>query len=117
MPFTPAQTLIGGYLLHLATSSLLTLTGRVLGISGIVDGAVFGDKSRWRSSLIGGILLGPLLGSLLPDMGVDNGMSMWAALPWSRLGLAGLLVGIGSRVSTNYPDVVLLDSEFGLIDR
>lgn len=97
--FTPAQTLVGGYLLHLSTSSLLTLTGRVLGISGVVDGAVFGDRSRWRWSLIGGMLLGPFAGSLLGDMGVDNGMSMWAVLPWSRIGLAGLLVGIGSRVS------------------
>lgn len=103
MPFTPAQTLVGGYLLHLSTSSLLTQTGRVLGISGVVDGAIYGDKSRWRWSLIAGMMLGPFVGSWLGDLGVDNGVAMWAALPWGRVGLAGLLVGLGSRVRQSLP--------------
>jgi uncharacterized membrane protein YedE/YeeE len=97
--FTPYQTLLGGYILHLSTSSLLTLTGRVLGISGIVDGAILGDKSRWRWSMIGGMLLGPVVALALGNLGVDDGLEMWAGLPWLRVGVAGLLVGLGSRVS------------------
>lgn len=99
MPFTPYQTLVGGYLLHLSTSSLLTLTGRVLGISGIVDGATLGDKARWRWSVLAGILAGPVIALCLGDLGVDDGVQMWAGLPWGRVGAAGFLVGLGSRVS------------------
>lgn len=97
--FTPAQTLLGGFLLHLSTSSLLTLTGRVLGISGIVDGAVWGDRKRWRWSTIAGLLLGPFAGRLLGDLGVDNGVTVWASLPWTRIVQSGILVGMGSKVS------------------
>jgi hypothetical protein len=97
--FTPYQTLLGGYILHLSTSSLLSLTGRVLGISGIVDGAILGDKARWRYSMIGGMLLGPIVALALGGLGVDDGLAMWAGLPWGRVGIAGFLVGLGSRVS------------------
>jgi hypothetical protein len=100
--FTPYQTLLGGYLLHLSTSSLLTLTGRVLGISGIVDGAALGDKSRWRWSILGGLLIGPVVALCLGDLGVDDGLQMWAGLPWGRIGAAGFLVGLGSRVSISH---------------
>lgn len=99
MPFTPVQTLLGGYLLHLSSSSLLTETGRVFGISGIVDNALLGDGAVWRWSTIAGLVAGPVVSGLLGDVGVDNGLAMWEGLSWSRIGLAGILVGLGSRVS------------------
>jgi hypothetical protein len=49
--------------------------------------------------MIGGMLLGPVVALALGNLGVDDGLEMWAGLPWLRVGVAGLLVGLGSRVS------------------
>lgn len=101
MPFTPVQTFLGGLLLHISTSSLLTDTGRVFGISSVVDGALLGDHAKWRWAILAGLLAGPAvvaetgLGPALPD----NGAGLWAVAPVGRLALAGALVGFGSKVS------------------
>jgi hypothetical protein len=50
--------------------------------------------------MIGGMLLGPVVALALGNLGVDDGLQMWDGLPWARVGAAGLLVGLGSRVST-----------------
>lgn len=101
MPFTPIQTLVGGFLLHLSTSSLLSETGRVFGISGIVDNALLGDRASWRWSTLFGLAAGPVLVRFLGlgDLGVDDGLAMWKGLGYGRIGLAGVLVGLGSKVS------------------
>ena len=49
--------------------------------------------------MIGGMLLGPVVALALGELGVDDGLAMWMGLPWARVGVAGLLVGLGSRVS------------------
>lgn len=101
MGFTPVQTFLGGILLHLSTSGLLTETGRIFGISSILDGAIFGDHARWRWAILAGLVGGPALtsgtglGPALPDAGTW----VWASLPMKRLALAGALVGFGAKVS------------------
>ncbi len=101
MPFTPIDTALGGLLLHLSTSTLLADAGRVLGISGILDGALFGSCENWRWSILTGLVLGPVVARLtglsecMPDLGVEA----WTVQSAGRLGLAGLLVGFGSKVS------------------
>lgn len=102
MSFTPIQTSLGGYLLHLSTSSLLTETGRVFGISGIVDNALFGDRVAWRWTTILGLLVGPLVARSCGDIELDDGLTMWKGLDIGRIGLAGLLVGLGTKVSRLY---------------
>lgn len=52
--------------------------------------------------MIGGMLLGPVVALALGNLGVDDGLEMWAGLPWLRVGVAGLLVGLGSRVSFSH---------------
>lgn len=52
--------------------------------------------------MIGGMLLGPVVAIALGNLGVDDGLEMWAGLPWLRVGVAGLLVGLGSRVSFSH---------------
>ncbi|KAL7424805.1 hypothetical protein Q5752_000489 [Cryptotrichosporon argae] len=99
--FTPLQTLFGGLLLHISSSSLLHATGRVLGISGVLDGALFGDRAGWRWALLAGLAAAPALVHALrvpglPDAGVDS----WAALGPARLALAGFLVGLGAKVGS-----------------
>ncbi len=101
MPFTPIQTSLGGFLLHLSTSNLLTDTGRVLGISGVVDGAIHGDGESWRWSIILGLLFGPALLSItgLDELMPDSGTGAWATQSVGRLALAGMLVGLGTKVT------------------
>lgn len=118
---SPIQTIIGSILLHLSTSSLLSLTGRPLGISGIFDGFLFSSpgfkstkekKDEWitKFSLVGGLIVGPLVlwGLGLSEVGKDVGgvvgglggkKEFWEGMGWGRLGVAGVLVGFGSRVS------------------
>jgi hypothetical protein len=87
-------------LLHLSTSSLLTETGRVFGVSSLIDGAVYGDNASWRWAVLAGLISGPAvvaatgLAAALPDPGTGA----WAVLPLGRLALAGALVGFGSKV-------------------
>jgi hypothetical protein len=100
MPFTPFHTALGGLLLHLSTSSTLADAGRVLGISGILDGAVLGGREHWRWGVVAGLLLGPVVARMtgLSEFMPDPGVGMWAAQSVGRLGVAGFLVGLGSKV-------------------
>jgi uncharacterized protein len=98
--FTPAEALLGGVLIGLATALLILGAGRVAGVAGIVGGALRGlihglppgrDAVRW--AFIGGLLVAPWLWQLaapLPE-----------AVSTARPGLlivAGLLVGFGVRL-------------------
>jgi hypothetical protein len=106
MPFTPVHTLVGGALLHLSTSSLLEDTGRVLGISGLTESALFGasssSSSTWQRAVIGGLLIGPVISKGLDLDGTfpADPMDGWRGISIARASLAGLLVGFGSRVSS-----------------
>ncbi|MDN8994271.1 hypothetical protein Q0P39_14315, partial [Staphylococcus aureus] len=82
---TPLETLAGGAILHLSTSSLLTTTGRVLGISGILDGSLLGDNAAWRHAIVLGLFLGPLL---IAASGLDaiTAVPGSGALFWAELG-------------------------------
>lgn len=110
--FTPILSLLGADLLHLATSQHLELTGRPLGISGILSGGVLGDHDTWRwtfiAGLVGSAVIGTLAGSPVAAIG-------WGAHQYgnadgltggsvSRRVLAGVLVGFGSRVSSGWPE-------------
>ena len=94
--FTPISAAIGGALIGLAATLLMLLTGRIAGISGIFAGCLSssGDKS-WRIAFIAGLLLAPLVATLLgypmpsPQMPTS----------WSLIVVAGLLVGFGTRLS------------------
>ncbi|WWC58631.1 uncharacterized protein I303_101175 [Kwoniella dejecticola CBS 10117] len=102
MPFTPIQTFLGGLLLHFSTSSLLEDTGRVFGVSGIVDGAVFGSHERWQWGIIVGLLAGPAFSYAtgLQAYYPGNALHSIAQIGLGRLGLAGALVGFGSRLGS-----------------
>ena len=88
--------LAGGTLIGLAATLLLWLTGRIAGISGIVDGIVFpspGDRA-WRVAFLaglvvaGGVYLVAVPGAFVPRAG----------FPAGALVNAGLLVGFGARM-------------------
>ena len=94
--FTPVSAAIGGALIGLSATLLMLLTGRIAGISGIVGGGLnftSSDKG-WRVAFVGGLLLAPVIASLLgypmpsPQMPAS----------WIVIIAAGLLVGLGTRI-------------------
>jgi uncharacterized protein len=93
--FTPLPALIGGILIGLAATVLLVGSGRVAGISGILGGLLLptrGDR-QWRALFIVGLLIaGGVAAWLAPErIGASP-----RSLP--VLALAGLLVGVGTRL-------------------
>lgn len=92
--FTPWASLAGGLLLGAAAALLILLRGRVLGISGILGGALRaprGDRG-WRLAFIAGLLLAPALWALFAAPVTPR----FPAGP-VLLVVAGLLVGWGTR--------------------
>ena len=90
--FTPISALIGGALVGLGALILYLFSGRVAGISGITSSALFSREGRnWRLAFVAGILLGPLLVSLL----VSDFSYSTPSLNWQLI-VGGLLVGIGT---------------------
>lgn len=86
---------VGGVFIGLAAVLLMSLTGRIAGISGIAGGLVNGARDRgWRLAFIAGLLLGPGLFWLLTS---SSGIGPpQVSTPWMIL--AGLLVGFGTRL-------------------
>ena len=95
--FTPLRAAIGGTLIGLAVTLLMLTTGRIAGISGIVDGLIShaGGKG-WRGAFVAGLILAPLGGNLF---GFTLPMPQ---MPPSRavIVVAGLLVGFGTRLGS-----------------
>lgn len=98
--FTPVSGFLGGLLIGGAATLYVVLNGRVLGISGILGGAI-GDlvgggwrDLRWRAVLLVGVLLGPVLfvaaGGPVPGFEPPPSTGLLVA--------GGLLVGFGSRL-------------------
>jgi uncharacterized membrane protein YedE/YeeE len=96
--FTPVQSLIGGALIGAASSALLLLEGRVAGISGIVGGlfAPRAGDTGWRAAFVVGLLLAGVGARFAaPElMAVEIERAPW------MLVLAGLLVGVGTRLGS-----------------
>ena len=91
------SALSGGVLIGVAAVLLMAALGRVAGISGIAAGLLdrAGDRT-WRLAFVIGLLAAPLLfGVLRGDNGVGAPQVAW---PW--MALAGLLVGLGTRLGS-----------------
>ena len=92
----PVLPVAGGILIGLAAIGLLALLGRVAGVSGIAWGALAGPDREWRWMFVAGLILGA---SLLHSV---TGLQLPAppAGPLWLAGLAGLLVGMGTRTGS-----------------
>jgi uncharacterized membrane protein YedE/YeeE len=95
--FTPWTSLAGGVTLGFAAALLLLLVGRTLGISGIVDGALTARDREfgWRATFLLGLLAAPTALRLFAGPTPPN-----IETPWTRLAIAGLLVGFGTRLGS-----------------
>jgi uncharacterized protein len=93
--FTPWSALAGGALIGLAASVLLLVSGRIAGISGMLGGLLaptHGDVA-WRALFLLGLIAA---GGIAVIIAPQN----FGASPRNLLALAvaGLLVGIGTRL-------------------
>lgn len=95
--FTPLSATAGGALIGVSVTLLLLFNGRIGGVSGIMNGALFahkGDRS-WRLVFLCGLILGAVIFRLwLPDFNSPR-----LNYPLWLLGLGGFLIGFGTRMS------------------
>ncbi|MGP7733011.1 YeeE/YedE family protein [Oceanimonas smirnovii] len=92
--FTPLSALGGGLLIGSAALILLLVGGRIAGISGIVAGIGSQPDKGWRLAFVAGLVAVPML---IFGLDLAEAYSLQEYSPW-RLLLAGLLVGIGTRL-------------------
>ena len=91
----PWHALLGGMLLGLSVAILMLFNGKVAGISGIVNGLIQPKKgdTAWRAAFIVAMILGAIViapfNINLPFVSSDS---------YVLIALAGLLVGIGTRI-------------------
>ncbi|MFC5420801.1 YeeE/YedE family protein [Bosea eneae] len=89
-------SLIGGMLLGLSAIALLLLNGRIAGISGIVGRLLGGSQIPSNGAFLIGLLSGPPLYMLA----FGNFPSVTIAAAWPLIVMAGLAVGIGTRMGS-----------------
>jgi uncharacterized membrane protein YedE/YeeE len=98
--FTPVESSLGALLLHTASFNLLADVGTVFGVSGILDGAILGDRAGWRLAVVGGMAAVPL--TIGRFFATGDALVSWSLLArdMPRLAAAGFLVGAGSRIGS-----------------
>jgi hypothetical protein len=98
MPLDWILGLIGGAMIGLAAAGFLLLNGRIMGASGIVGSLVAPAVPQdWPEKLlfIGGLMSAPLL-----YMAVAGPLDLTVTASPALLVLAGLLVGVGTRMGS-----------------
>ena len=94
--FTPITATIGGMIIGLAVVIFFLFNGRLVGISGIAANALTEKDNKFDNLLfLLGLILGPNLYTLFTNQEINITISNSLIL----LIIAGLLVGIGTRIS------------------
>jgi uncharacterized protein len=95
--FTPISAAIGGPLIGLSVVLLMSLNGRIAGITGIAAGLIdpTGTDRFWRAAFLLGLIAAPLsaalIGYTVPVPQIPANLITVA--------VAGLLVGFGTRLA------------------
>jgi len=92
--FQPIQGALGGALIALALAVMLIATGKLAGLSGIVGGLFDGRDRTWRAWYVAGMLLTGAVFELVHPASFDTG----ARVPLPLVAVAGVLVGVGTRL-------------------
>ena len=94
--FTPYSALTGGIIIGFAVAIFFYFNGRLVGISGIASNALTEERNRLDNILfLIGLIIGPIIYTLLNQEQINISISNSYLL----LMFAGLLVGIGTRIS------------------
>jgi uncharacterized membrane protein YedE/YeeE len=94
--FTPIPAFTGGLIIGLAVAVFFLLNGRLVGISGIASNALTEKENKFDNLLfLLGLIIAPIIYSIFSNEGVNISISNSYVLMIA----AGLLVGIGTRIS------------------
>ena len=94
--FTPITATAGGMIIGLAVVMFFLFNGRLVGISGIASNALTEKDNKFDNLLfLIGLVIGPVLYTLFTNKEINITISNSLIL----LIIAGLLVGIGTRIS------------------
>jgi uncharacterized membrane protein YedE/YeeE len=98
MPGDLWKSLFGGMLIGAGAAALVLLNGKIAGISGILDNSVRGaiGPQGWRAAFLIGLVLPAAVFGLGPIDFAQIGFAPELPL----LAVAGLLVGIGTRMGS-----------------
>jgi uncharacterized membrane protein YedE/YeeE len=89
-------SLVGGMMIGLSAISFLILTGRIAGISGIAGRLLQGRSPSLNAPFLAGLFFGPLI--YRAAAGEWPAVTIHASLVLAVI--AGLLVGVGSRMGS-----------------
>lgn len=95
--FTPWPALLGGILLGIAAGALFLNSGRILGVTGILEGLLTPKSadSPWRFTFLLGMFAAPLAAKVILPAELMHTPRIDAN--WAMVIAAGLLVGFGTR--------------------
>ena len=94
--FTPYSALTGGIIIGFAVAIFFYFNGRLVGISGIASNALTEERNKLDNILfLFGLIIGPIIYALFTKEEISISISNSYLL----LIFAGLLVGIGTRIS------------------
>ena len=94
--FTPVSAFTGGVIIGLAVVVFFLLNGRLVGISGIASNALTEKNNRFDNFLF---LVGLIIGPILYTLFTSNQINVTISSSYTLLIIAGLLVGLGTRIS------------------
>ena len=94
--FTPYSALTGGIIIGFAVAIFFFFNGRLVGISGIASNALTEERNRLDNILF---LIGLIIGPIIYTLFNQEQISISISNSYLLLIFAGLLVGIGTRVS------------------
>ena len=94
--FTPVPAFTGGVIIGLAVVLFFLLNGRLIGISGIASNVLTEKNNRFDNFLF---LLGLIIGPILYTVFTNQQINVTISNSYILLIIAGLLVGLGTRIS------------------
>ena len=94
--FTPYSALTGGIIIGFAVIIFFYFNGRLVGISGIASNALTEERNRLDNILF---LIGLIIGPIIYTLFKQEQISISISNSYLLLMFAGLLVGIGTRIS------------------
>ena len=94
--FTPYSALIGGIIIGFAVAIFFYFNGRLVGISGIASNALTEERNKLDNILF---LIGLIIGPIIYTLFNQEQISISISNSYLLLIFAGLLVGIGTRIS------------------
>ena len=94
--FTPFTATLGGMIIGLAVVIFFLFNGRLVGISGIASNALTEKDKKFDNILF---LLGLIIGPIIYSIFTSKEISITISNSLILLTVAGLLVGIGTRIS------------------